>query len=95
MIDGISGVLDNLVQSASTNTQATIEVTVHGNATISVKHPDNVLTENTIRSALIANGFLSEDGTVSFDGNDVRYPNGYRIVVKHNHGNNRVDVEAL
>lgn len=94
VINGVSSILDGLVQGAHSSTQAVIEV-VNGNATISVKNAHDSLSEDTIRAALIADGLLSEDGTVSFDPNDTRYPNGYRITVKHNNGNNRVRVTEL
>lgn len=98
VIDSVSSIVNNLVNNTpgtANSTKATVEVTVNGDATITVSNSHNTLSDQDIINALRNAGVLSADGKVNFDPNDTRYPNGYRITVNHNNGNHQVQVEAL
>ena len=91
----MSDIINELVQAAEINsTKAEVQVSVTGSATISVSKNSDI-TVDQIENALKNAGILKDDGTVAFDSNDTRYPNGYRITVNHNSGNNPVKIEPL
>ena len=94
VINPMSDIINRLVQGAARNsTSVEVSVTDTGKTTISVKNSD--LNEGQIENELKDAGILKDDGTVAFDSNDTRYPNGYRITVNHNSGNNPVKIEPL
>ena len=95
VINPMSDIINELVQAAEINsTKAEVQVSVTGSATISVSKNSDI-TVDQIENALKNAGILKDDGTVAFDSNDTRYPNGYRITVNHNSGNNPVKIEPL